>query len=97
MRRSFTVKSSVGDLRPKSNYLLEPEPEPKLRLLSIYQRLEMVAEEVFVNCYNFNPIRVTHESVYVKKNTFTRVKKGILSVILKNYSEPEPPFGFTAP
>jgi hypothetical protein len=27
-RRSFTVKSSVGELRPKSNNLLEPEPEP---------------------------------------------------------------------
>jgi hypothetical protein len=29
-----------GEPRPKSNYLLEPEPEPKLLLLSIYQRLE---------------------------------------------------------
>jgi hypothetical protein len=39
--------------------------ELRLRLLSIYQRLKiieekkiMVAEEVFVNCYNFNPVRM---------------------------------------
>ncbi len=27
----------------------------------------MVAEEVFVNCYNFNPIRAQHASIHVKK------------------------------
>jgi hypothetical protein len=26
----------------------------------------MVAEEVFVNRYNFNPIRVEHASIYIK-------------------------------
>ncbi len=27
----------------------------------------MAAEEFFVNCYNFNPIRVKYASIYVKK------------------------------
>jgi hypothetical protein len=49
---------------PKINCLRLPEPnyELRLRLLSVYHRLEetlkkkiLVAEEVFVNCYNFNP------------------------------------------
>jgi hypothetical protein len=48
----------------------------QLRLLSIYQRLEgfiekiTVAEEVFVNFYNFNPIREKHTSIQVKKIIF---------------------------
>ncbi len=62
---------------PKLNCLLEPEP--KLRILApapapfFFQRLEilekkiMVAKEVFVNFYNFNPIWVQHASIHVKK------------------------------
>jgi hypothetical protein len=54
----------------------------------------MVAEEVLVNCYNFNPI--------------TKAKKGNFQGILNNYPEPgpepepklepepEPKFGFAA-
>jgi hypothetical protein len=38
----------------------------------------MIAEEVFVNCYNFNPIRVKHASIHVKK--YLKVKKVIFQV-----------------
>jgi hypothetical protein len=59
-----------------------------LRLFSVYQRLEeilwkkiKVAEEVFVNCYNFNPKGVRHASIKKRKkgNKYryrTHVKKG---------------------
>jgi hypothetical protein len=67
--------------------VVEPEPraeEPKLnafrsrsRNCELWTNLKekMVAEEVLVNCYNFNPIRVKHASIQVKK-TGTGVKKG---------------------
>ncbi len=48
-------------------------PELELELLSIILKkfIEniMIAEEVFVNCYNFyfNPVRVEHASINVKK------------------------------
>ncbi len=66
---------------PKLNGLLEPEPKLRIAApapapapapFSIYHRLEdillkkiMVAEEVFVNCYNFNP-----NNSQVKKSNF---------------------------
>ncbi len=43
----------------------------------------MVAKEVFVNYYNFNPIWVQHVSIHVK-STGTQVKKGHCQGILKN-------------
>jgi hypothetical protein len=38
----------------------------------------MVAEEMFVNCYNFNPIRVKTCINLCKKGTSTQVKKGYI-------------------
>jgi hypothetical protein len=31
----------------------------------------MIGEEVFVNCDNFNPIRVKHASIHVKKYQYS--------------------------
>jgi hypothetical protein len=61
------------------------------------------AEEVFVNCYNFNPNRVKHASVYVKSTYQYKSKKVpvIFKVYFKNYPELEPEpelqFGLAAP
>jgi hypothetical protein len=44
----------------------------------------MVANEIFVNCNNFNPIWVQNASIYVKKYTGTRVKKGKCQGMLLN-------------
>ncbi len=60
-------------------------------LFSIYHRIEeilkknnniMVAEQVFLNCYDFNPI--------------TQSQKVVFKVYYKTL-EPEPKFGFVAP
>ncbi len=77
---------------PKLNCL--PEPEPKLRIAApapapfylskteeILEEKIMVAEEVFVHCYNFNPIREKHASIHVKC-TNTQVKKLIFKVFI---------------
>jgi hypothetical protein len=47
----------------------------------------MVAEEVFVNCYNFNPFRVKHASFHVKKYQYslTQGKKGNFQDTLVSY------------
>jgi hypothetical protein len=71
--RSATLTASVVEPKPialETNLKCLPEMEPKLRIAapaqspSIYHRLEeilkkkiMVAEEIFVNCYNFNLIK----------------------------------------
>ncbi len=56
----------------------------------------MVAAEVFVICYNFNPIRIKHASIYLYSS-----KKSYFQDIWKNYTEqgpePEPQFRFAAP
>jgi len=60
------LKQSFGAEKPKLN--CHPEPEPKLRIAApapapfyytkkLLQIKIMVAEEVFVKCYNFNPGR----------------------------------------
>ncbi len=67
----------------------------------------MVANEVFVNYYNFNPIWLQHASIHVEKYWYSRQKKVIVKVTYKIYSEPglkpepelepEAQFGFAAP
>ena len=61
----------------------------------------MVAKEVFVKYYNFNPIWVQHASIHVKNVLVLKSKKVIFKVSYKSYSEsgllPEPQFGFAAP
>jgi hypothetical protein len=42
----------------------------------------MVAEEVCVNCYHFNPIRVKHASIHVK-STSTQVKRKFSRYLIK--------------
>jgi hypothetical protein len=44
----------------------------------------MVVEEVFVNCYNFNPIRAEHASFNIKKMLVLKSKKGIFKAAYKN-------------
>ncbi len=43
----------------------------------------MVAKEVFVSCYNFNPIRVKHASIYVKNYLYSNHKKVVFKVSYK--------------
>ncbi len=44
----------------------------------------MVANEIFVNYYNFNPIWVQNASIHVRKYTDARVKKGNCQGMLLN-------------
>jgi hypothetical protein len=43
----------------------------------------MVAEEVFVNCHNFNPIRVKHASIQVKIVLTLRSKRKFSMYLIK--------------
>jgi hypothetical protein len=43
----------------------------------------MVAEEVFVNCYNFNPIRVKHAPIQVKIVLTLRLKRKFSMYLIK--------------
>jgi hypothetical protein len=60
----------------------------------------MVSKEVFVNFYNFSPVwavgHLQHASIHVRKYWYS-VKKVIVKVSFKIYSEPEPQFRFAAP
>jgi hypothetical protein len=79
------MKTVESESEPRSL----PELEPKLcipaQALSIILKkfIEniMIAEEVFVNCYNFyfNPVMVEHASINVKKYKYSSKKKVIFS------------------
>jgi hypothetical protein len=38
----------------------------------------MVAEEVYVNCYNFNPIRERHASIRIKSKVLLLISKKVI-------------------
>ncbi len=48
----------------------------------------MLAGKVFENCFNFNPIRVKHASIHVKKYRYSNQKANFQGLI-QNYPEPE--------
>ena len=58
----------------------------------------MVAREVFVKYYSFNPIKVQHSSIHVKKVLVLKSKKIIVKVLylIKFIRMVEPQFGFAA-
>jgi hypothetical protein len=79
--------TSVSEPRkePKLNSLRVPEPKLSIAApapfyfskpcRNLIEKI-MVAEEIFVNCYNFNPVRVKHASIHIKRHRYSS-QKGI--------------------
>jgi hypothetical protein len=81
----------------------DPAPAPAPFYLSnleeILKKKIMVAKEVYVNYYNFNPIWIQHASIQVKKVLVLKSKMLIVKVSYMIYSETEsePKEIFSAP